>query len=295
MLPNFLIAGAEKAGTTWLYDALVRHPDIFLPDVKEVHFFNRFDSNLREIDNFARRGLPFYETHFEDYAGQSAIGEATPMYLCDPEAPQRIRDTLPEAKIVLSLRNPVSRTYSHYRMGLAKKHFDIPLDQAIAEDDARLIQRSRYAGQVTRYFELFPREQVHVLFFEELIADPEPHLAALLRFLGVDDSLAAELAQTDKSNAAATYRSAGVYNAGVGLARALRNNPLTSGLAKTLKNAGVYDRIKGMNRKEEAYAPLSEADRAALVAAFRDDVGRLEGVLHRAVPWKDFAALPEGV
>ena len=109
--PDFLIIGAEKAGTTWLHDVLRAHPDLFLPDTKELHFFNRFDSNGREIDTYARRGLDWYQRHFEAAERGKPAGEATPLYLCDPAAPRRIRRTLPEARFIVLLRDPVSRTW----------------------------------------------------------------------------------------------------------------------------------------------------------------------------------------
>ena len=211
------------------------------------------------------------------------------MYICDPEAPQRIHDALPNAKIIISLRNPVSRTYSHYRMGIAKRHLSISLDEAIDRDDVALIKRSRYSSQIKLWMNLFPRNQIKIIFFEDLSSDPLSCVSEILSYLNVDVSVASQLAQTGKSNAAATYRSAAIYNNGVRLSRAMRNFPVASTMAKQLKRVGVYDKIKNMNRVESGYEPLDDETRARLVQCFRDDVEMLRGELkQKELPWNDF-------
>jgi len=113
ILPTFLFIGAEKAGTTWFYARLKEHPDIFVPETKELHFFNKYNSNLEKMDRFEKLGLNYYQRFFQRYAGEKAIGEVCPMYLCDPCAPVRIRQTLPQVKLIACLRNPADRAYSH--------------------------------------------------------------------------------------------------------------------------------------------------------------------------------------
>lgn len=289
MLPDFIIVGAEKAGTTWLHEALALHPGVFLPQVKELHYFNRFDSNLNEIDNFARRPRSWYEAFFEPAPAGSVKGEVTPLYLPDPEAPGRIHEMLPDVKIIISLRNPVGRAYSHYQMARAKAHLTEDLDAVIAGDDARILQRGLYAAQVQTWIDMFGADRVHVVLFEELVADPVSGLGEIAAFLDIDPSPLQQGETPGKSNAAATYRSAAFYNASVKVARGLRNFGATRALADALKASGLYDRIKAANRKEAAYEPLSPEHRARLVDYYRADVARLAGLLGReTLPWKDF-------
>src|SRR4051812_23905676 len=118
-LPNFLVIGVEKGGTTWLHAQLKKHPQIFLPDTKEIHFFNKYSSNLIERDYF-KLGIGWYLDFFKPYNGQRAIGEVTPMYICDSEAPLRIQKTLLSVRLIAILRNPVDRAYSHYWMAKNK-------------------------------------------------------------------------------------------------------------------------------------------------------------------------------
>jgi hypothetical protein len=283
--PDFLIIGAEKAGTTWAYDILRAHPDLFLPDVKEIHFFNRFTSTGRKTDNFRRRGLGWYDRHFDGAHGNMAVGEATPMYLCDPDAPGRIRQTLPDARFIVLLRDPVARTWSHYRMARAKGHVTDDLDTLIRRRDPAIIARSLYAAQLDRWFALFPRDRFLILFFEDVMAQPRPVLAQIATWLGVE---AAPLLATDpetRRNAATGYRSPRLYNASVVSARAIRAFPPTRGIARRMKASGLYDRLKRANRTEAPSLTMTDDQRTALVALFRDDVARLSSVHALDPPW----------
>jgi hypothetical protein len=154
--PDFPDHRRGEGGHHLAYDILRAHPDLFLPDVKEIHFFNRFTSTGRKTDNFRRRGLGWYERHFDAPPGNMAVGEATPMYLCDPDAPGRIHQTLPDARFIVLLRDPVARTWSHYRMARAKGHVTDDLDTLIRRRDPAIIARSLYAAQLDRWFALFP-------------------------------------------------------------------------------------------------------------------------------------------
>jgi hypothetical protein len=174
MLPDFLIIGAEKAGTTWLHDVMRGHPGLYLPDTKELHFFNRTDSNGRVTDRYARHGLAWYEARFDGARPGQMVGEATPLYLSDSAAPDRIRATLPEARFIIVLRDPVARSWSHYRMAVAKGHVVDPLDTLIDRRDETVLGRSLYAAQLDRWFSRFPRDRFLILFFEDVMSRKPP-------------------------------------------------------------------------------------------------------------------------
>ncbi|MEM6577879.1 MAG: sulfotransferase [Pseudomonadota bacterium] len=286
MQPDFLIIGAEKAGTTWLHDVLGAHPALFLPDVKEIHYFNRFDSNGNEIDNFTKRGQQWYQTHFAKAAEYQITGEATPMYLCDPEAPARIYDTLPDARFIVTLREPVSRAWSHYRMARAKAHIDRDLDELIANRDANVLGRGLYAVQLQRWFEFFSRDRFLILFFEDIIADPAPSLRRIASWLGVDADPLLSAEPEKARNAATGYRSAGFYNFSVKAARAMRNTPLTRGLASQMKAVGIYDMVKKANRTSSENLTLSDDQRNALAQFYRRDRKALQKLIgQEQLPW----------
>lgn len=183
-LPNFFILGAAKCGTTSLANNLRAHPDVFIPDIKEVRFFDT-ESSWAE-------GLPWYEAFFDPAEEQRALGDATPSYLYFPSVVDRMLETVgPTVRHVVLLRDPVDRTYSHYwhryREGEEPRTFDEVLDEELGGSEGwGYVGRSCYLEQLQRYSDAFGREAVHVALFEDFVASPEETYAAVCRHLGVD-------------------------------------------------------------------------------------------------------------
>ena len=177
-LPNFLIIGAPKAGTTSLYSYFREHPAIFMPELKEPRFFG-YEGQGDRI-RFPVRTLEEYTALFDAVTTETAIGEATPHYLVYPVAAQRIRDLIPEVRLIASLRDPVDRAYSVYQMNLRNKGVNtgIPFVEAIRTDHNL---RETYADMLGRYVALFPPEQLKVILLEDLEADPQRDGARALR------------------------------------------------------------------------------------------------------------------
>jgi hypothetical protein len=201
VLPDFLILGAQKAGTSSLYAYLAGHPQIAPALAKEIHFF---DYNFE-------RGEAWYRAHFptllEKWRGLfRATGEGSPYYLFHPHTASRVRALVPRAKLIVLVRNPVERAYSHYqhqvRLGLETLSFEEALDQEPARlvgEFERLLAdasyysfnyqnysycaRGMYAVQLARWFKLFPREQFLILESEAFYADPARTLARVLDFV----------------------------------------------------------------------------------------------------------------
>ena len=196
-LPDFLILGAQKAGTTALYAYLRWHPEITGPSFKEVSFFDR---------HYAK-GERWYRAHMP-VRRRSLVGEASPSYLFHPLAPERVAGMLPGARLIALLRNPVDRAFSHYQHEVALGREPLSFEDAVDREDERMqselermlrdpsyfslawwnytyIARGRYAEQLERWFAAFPREQLLVLFTEELSADTAATYRRVLDFLGV--------------------------------------------------------------------------------------------------------------
>jgi hypothetical protein len=207
LLPQFVIIGAAKAGTTSLYGWLSAHPFVAPASQKEVHFF---DYNYY-------RGEDWYRRHFPASSQQAAFvrehgcpfltGEASPSYISHYWAPRRLAKLMPRARLIVMLRNPVDRAHSQYQM--SRREGEEELDsfaEAVAIEDRRLegerararrsphynswaigcwsyLMRSRYAEQLEGWFALFPREQFHFMTLEELAEDPQHALDGLHRFL----------------------------------------------------------------------------------------------------------------
>ena len=200
--PSFLIVGAQKSGTTSMYNHLVSHPQVRRPLTKEVHYF----------DVHYSRGPAWYRSNFPLKAARQGAwitGEATPAYLFHPGAPERVAALLPGARLVVLLRNPVDRAYSHYHHELAKGAETLSFEQALKAEPTRLegelerqmaeadyfsynarhyayLERGMYADQLSRWLAFFPWDQLLVLRSECLFANPGPVLRRVHHFLALD-------------------------------------------------------------------------------------------------------------
>lgn len=189
-LPTFVIAGSQKCGTTSLAATLRQHRQVHVPRPKEVHFF----------DHHFARGAEWYAEQFSPREHHLQIGEATPSYLDHPLAAKRLARTLPEARIVVLLRNPVDRAYSHYwhKRRLGDEHLE-SFEEAVAAEPARreaarraswlrhaYVARGHYIDRIETFVASHGRDRVHVMLLEDVVAETGPTLRRLLRFLEVN-------------------------------------------------------------------------------------------------------------
>ena len=285
-LPNFLIIGVEKGGTTWLHTQLIKHPEIFLPNTKEIHFFNKYNSNFIAHDYF-NLGLNWYLEFFKEYEGQRAIGEVTPMYICDPEAPLRIKKTLPDVKLIVMLRNPVDRAYSHYWMAKHKNHTNLTFKEVIEQEEPRFIQRGLYYKQLKTYYELFNPNQIIVLFYDEVFKNPEYWLSKVCNFLGVNSTYYQnDSSLSDKVFQASAYRSSFLLNKQNYVVHKMRKNKIMSSMLNWLKRNGFSDQVKKFNAVEKSYEKISESDALLLQNYYQGDLEALSSLLNRVLPFK---------
>lgn len=181
MKPNFLILGAQKSGTTSLYHYLNQHPDVYMSEPKEPHYFERKDEYTRGADFY-------WHKYFKGWNNQRAIGDGNPNNLYFPYVPQLIQHVLPEAKLIMILRNPVDRAYSDWWMNYSSGEERLPFERAFRETPDYL-DRGYYSRQINRYLALFPKSQVKIVFFEDLVDDPQSLARELWDFVEVDPSL----------------------------------------------------------------------------------------------------------
>jgi hypothetical protein len=203
LAPSFIIIGAQRAGTTSLYNYLAGHPDLIPARRTEIHFFDR---------NY-HRGAAWYRHQFR--AARASVfnrrlitGESTPYYLFHPLVPERVRQTFPDIKLIVLLRNPVDRAFSHYHYSVKLGVETLTFEEAVAREPERLagererlcrepryhseshihysyLARSLYGDQLTRWMDLFPREQFLILRCEDMDADPPAVLRPAFDFLGL--------------------------------------------------------------------------------------------------------------
>lgn len=178
-LPTFLGIGAPRAGTTWLHALLLSHPDVYMPTRrKEVRFFDRY----------YERGLGWYKTFFPppEHANRyQAIGEISTQYYDCESCPERISATLPEGKLIMMLRHPVSRAYSHYGFCVQRRNFRGPFEDFLATRP-RALGKGFYSRYLKQYLRYFDRTQILALLFEDVFTDIFETQKTIANFLEID-------------------------------------------------------------------------------------------------------------
>jgi len=214
-LPDFLVIGGKKCGTTALYSYLTQHPGIEPALKKEIYYFNAF----------FRKGRAWYRSFFPPRFSAGLTGEATPDYLFHPAAAQRVHDAVPGARLFAILRNPIERAYSFYNHNLRAGLETLSFEEALDQEEERLAgerekiqrdpnyfsfaymhhsykERGVYVDQLEEWTRLYPKERLCVLSTDDLYAEPEAVLRRAFEFLGLEYSAPREF---KKLNAAPPY------------------------------------------------------------------------------------------
>ena len=285
MLPNFIVIGAAKAGTTALYWYLAEHPAVFMSPVKETNFFAYgVDASGRllygdpDVHKFPVKTLAEYEALFAVAGEARAVGEASPIYLECPQAPARIRAMLPDVRLVCCLRHPVDRAYADYLMYLWRRgrRFeparDLTADAVWARPDSRWMDVSRYHAQLARYYEVFPRERIHVFLFDDLKRSTIEAVQGVYRFLGIDPAFVPDLETAHNVGGVPTSRA---------LESFLTNRSLRAVVEPWIpkRAADWVRRIRTGNMRK---APALPGElRQELTSRFREDIVRTSGLIGR--------------
>ncbi len=218
-VPDFFIIGHPKCGTTALHAMLKRHPQIYMPDIKEPQFFAS-DLRISEPGRADAAGLT-YEQYLALFSGarpDQLIGDASTRHIWSPAAAARIAEAQPAARIIALLREPAFFLRSlHLQLLQNRSEREPSLRRAIALEQERrqgreltelavsqpqlllYTERARYLDQLRRYHAVFPRDQILVLIYEDFLADNESTVREVQRFLGVDDTLALEVVRANET------------------------------------------------------------------------------------------------
>lgn len=285
-LPNFIVIGAAKAGTTALYWYLAEHPAVFMSPVKETNYFayGMVDGRLLygdpEHHAFPVKTLEEYQQLFAAAAHARAIGEASPIYLECPQAAQRIAALVPAARLICALRHPVERAYSDYLMFLRSRgrRFDPAAELSPAapwaRPDSHWMRISRYADSLARYLDLFPRTQLHVLLFDDLKRAPVDAVQGVYRFLEVDPEFVPDLE---------TPHNVGGIPASRGLERFLTSKSLRAAVQPWMPTRAVNWVRRVRTRNLRAAPPLPAELKRELTEPFRDDIARTSQLIGRGL------------
>jgi hypothetical protein len=290
--PNFFIIGTQKAATTSLYYYLKEIPGVYMSPVKETCYFAPHAVQNSSFDVF--RDKKEYLKLFEKAGGYTAIGEATPVYLWDPDSPKLIHQTVPHARIIMILRDPIERAYSNYLMYLKYSGIKSPFYDELMRDSKiqeRLygsgntqlyIDFGMYYEQVKRYFDIFGREQVKVIIFEEFVQHIEQSINEVLVFLGINYTVRPIREQYKPYSLPRSPLSRLVFAFFRWLrARNIKFYKILSLLPDSLVESAP-EKILFKRTQKPKIDPKSVK---FLQEIYRDDVLRLESLLGRSLPW----------
>jgi len=276
--------GPQKSATTWVYNCLKEHPDVAAPESDTIHYY----------DMFYARGEAWYEQFFDHATERQILYDPTTTYIRSPWAPRRIAKENPDAKIMVCLRNPIDRAFSHYWHEKKKGSINFDFAEVLENYDlySSWIEPGLYAEHLERYLEYFDRDQLLCLRFETLKADRRAFLRQIYHFAGIDDTVWPSWLDR-KSNEAGGRRTPanrvwrGIKKAVVrsSLETAARNMRLDEA-AQTLEEMPLIGEM--LQDKQEYEEGIDSALRAELLQLCEPEIERLENLLDLSLDtWRE--------
>ena len=286
-MPNFLVIGANKAGTTSLHNYLNQHPEIYMSPVKEPMFFSlegkRIDRSKPFLKN-AINNLEDYQALFKEVSKQKAIGESSTSYLSAGQAPERIKKYIPNVKLIAIIRHPAERAYSNYIMHLGLGMETIPdfgkaikKAKQIGSDNYLKVWRYTRLGfyyeQLKRYFEIFDRNQIKIYLYEDWNNNPDKVIKDIFKFLEVDEAFIPDMSV--KYHISNTYRKQF-------LRKSLDKTPnVVKNLIKQVTPPALRSRlVKQVERKNPVKPHLDPEVRKFLIDNYREDILQLQNLIN---------------
>lgn len=290
-LPNFLIIGAHKSGTTSLYRYLNQHPDVYMSQVKEPAYFVYEGDKVKyqEFDGSPWRSrfitLEDYEALFEGVQSEVAVGEASTLYLYHPRAPLRIKEHIPDAKLIAILRNPVDRAYSNYQF--ARMQGREPLGtfrEALEAEEERITagwaplwhytKKGFYSEQITRYRAIFPEDQLRIYLYDDLRFEPDRLVHDIFDFLGVNSEVRVQTGETYNVTRQPRY---------VSFYTLLRRGARLIGPLRKIIPKKMNKKIQRWLFTDQTSAPVSipTEDKNFLMALYEEEIVELQSLLQR--------------
>jgi hypothetical protein len=280
MKTNWLFGiGGQKCASTWLYDVLLDHPQVRLSGSKEIDFFSYHYG----------RGYQWYERQFEINPGGRVCGEISPSYLIAADVPQRVQAYAPEARILVSLRDPVERAISNHRHEARLGNFDGPnlSFEAGLKNNPLYIEQSRYGTHLRRWLNYFDRSAVLIVFQEDILDDPGRVAQEVYRFLDVDPAHQSK-ALAARSNESHVYRFDGLERTRRAARYAARRLG-ADGLWRAAQAGGMQTLYRRLNRRppEAKIPPVGVETRRYLRRLLEEEISAVEQITGRLLPhWR---------
>jgi hypothetical protein len=266
-LPTFLGIGVQRGGTTWLHTVLAGHPDVYMPTVrKEIRFF----------DKYYERGLDWYSAFFcppEEANRYKAIGEISTQYYDCEECPERIFKTLPESKLIIMLRHPVNRAYSHYGFVVQRRNFRGSFEEFLASR-SKALEKGFYSRYLKRFLQYFDRTQILALIFEDVFADVSKSKKMIAYFLNIDADKFPSSTDNGKVNASTVPTNQSLYGLVVKTGRRLRKHNLEP-VVDFVMRLGIQQILA----KGHSLQPLDQELKKSLSRSYQAEFDQLEQCL----------------
>jgi hypothetical protein len=307
--PNFFIVGAARSGTTSLYEYLGRVPGVYMPTVKEPHYFAPSVPENNHISRFVTHDKTKYLSLYKDVKDEPAVGDASPSYLVDVDSPKAIHSIVPDARIIMILRDPIERAFSHYLMNVRERWETLPFYDAIQKDYTRsqkgyfvshlYVETGFYSGQVERYLRTFGSSRVKILIFEEFIKDTEAAVKDVLEFLGLPMFIPSNAKMVYNPHSHPIERGQLVRRISKIALRSKTSARVREGLRTVLPNSSwrairkkflpVKDSLtQDVVLKTSCKPNIPENARVFLQKLYNEDVVKLKLILGRELSWNNF-------
>lgn len=302
--PNFFLVGAAKAGSTSVAHYLGEHPQIYLSPIKEPNYFSRADIDPKHFRELLKKRIALFdedkyftssefpslhaayltnEQHYKmlfQKAGEKQItGEASVSYLWSPTAPQEIYNANPNAKIIMVLRNPIDRAFSHYLMDIRVNFTKLTLMDALKKDlespfktwnaNSKYIDLGLYSAQIQRYYNIFPKQNVKIILFDTLKKNTQLEMRNLFGFLNVDPEFTPDF--NKKYNESYLYKNE--------LVNAVSRNAKLSHFLRFILNENIKKKIRNLITTKRKNPTLTADERNYLSSFFKEDIAKTEKLL----------------
>jgi hypothetical protein len=289
-LPNFLVIGAAKSGTTALYHYLRQHPQVYMCPQKETNYFAFGEQKVRftgprdaNDTDFIVTTLDSYKEQFEAASNELAIGEASPWYLYSTEAAANIARRIPDAKLIAVLRDPVDRAFSSYLHVFKEGRESLSFEEGLLAEEDRIARgwepiwhyrrAGLYAEQVERFLELFSRDQMRFYLYDDFLEDPGDVLVDIYRFLGVDPRFVADISVRPNASGVPKNQLLGRL--------LLQPNRLRETIKLLMPMRLRYELSQRLNQRLLKKPPLGEETRKRLLGDFENDILALQDIIGR--------------
>jgi hypothetical protein len=282
---DFIGIGTPKAGTTWIYECLKEHPAVCLSEIKELDFFNRIQMFWRpDLAGFSfyDKGFEWYQSHFATCPPESTKGEISPIYFFDPEAPKKIHGFNPNIKLILSLRHPVKRLFSHYLYTKEKNYYPVPATfEEVVDTQPEFIDEGLYFKHLQNWLQYFPKEQILVLIYEDLFTDPTTFIKKIYRHVGIDETFIPPSLNENVNARDSKF----IHNQVAPITNVIKKIPGGSILLAVGKKIRIDQQLKnwlsGYYKKTSKKVTLDKSTNDRLMKRYETDLRQLSAYLNR--------------